>query len=158
MWFGIGGGLLKYDGFNFSLVTGYTSILPMDLGGVWQVLIDKKNTIWLTTGGKGVINYDFEYNKVTEYNRQNSPLTTNSVHDVVIDKNGDFWFICGTQGFPLDPGDTMLLVKFDGMNWTVYTKFNSGYAIDAPYNLAIDSTGNIWIGGYSNLQKFDGQN
>ena len=49
------------------------------------------------------------------------------------------------------------MVKFDGINWTVYDTSNSGLPENYILCLAADGNGNIWIGS-NNLTKFDGIN
>jgi ligand-binding sensor domain-containing protein len=51
------------------------------------------------------------------------------------------------------------VAKFDGENWTVYNKDNSGLPSNNLYDgLAIDGQGNRWIGTGAGLAKFDGEN
>ena len=51
------------------------------------------------------------------------------------------------------------LAKFDGTNWTVYNTSNSGLPDNmGSYSLAIDGSGNKWIGTHVGLAKFDGTN
>ncbi|MBZ0200728.1 MAG: T9SS type A sorting domain-containing protein [Ignavibacteriaceae bacterium] len=67
---------------------------------------------------------------------------------IVIDGSGNNW-ICTGNG----------LAKFDGANWTVYNKTNSGLPDNDVSSIAIDGGGNKWIGtlGYG-LVKYDGTN
>ena len=50
------------------------------------------------------------------------------------------------------------LAKFDGTNWTVYNTSNSGLPDNHVSSLAIDGSGNKWIGTWDGLAKFDGTN
>jgi ligand-binding sensor domain-containing protein len=60
---------------------------------------------------------------------------------------GDIWI--GTWG----------LMKFDGTNWTEYNESNSPLPYNRIYSLAVDGSGNIWIGTYGGgLAEFDGAN
>ncbi len=40
------------------------------------------------------------------------------------------------------------LAKFDGTNWTVYNNSNSGLPDNVVVSIAIDGSGNKWIGTY----------
>jgi hypothetical protein len=48
------------------------------------------------------------------------------------------------------------LAKFDGTNWTIYNKLNSGLPSDSIFCIAIDDEGNKWMGTQFGLVKFDG--
>jgi ligand-binding sensor domain-containing protein len=50
------------------------------------------------------------------------------------------------------------LLKFDGVNWTVYNTSNSGLPGNYVQAIAIDEGGNKWIGTDGGLAKFDGVN
>ena len=50
------------------------------------------------------------------------------------------------------------MAKFDGTNWTVYNTSNSGLPNNYVCSLAIDGSGNKWIGTNGGLAKFDGTN
>ncbi len=51
------------------------------------------------------------------------------------------------------------LAKFDGTNWTVYNTSNSGLPDNYVSSIAIDGSGNKWIGTWhGGLAKFDGTN
>ena len=43
------------------------------------------------------------------------------------------------------------LAKFDGTNWTVYNTSNSGLPDNGVYSIAIDGSGNKWIGTLAGL-------
>ncbi len=47
------------------------------------------------------------------------------------------------------------LAKFDDTTWTVYNENNSGLPANSIYCIAIDSTGNKWIGTWEGLVKYD---
>jgi hypothetical protein len=54
------------------------------------------------------------------------------------------------------------VVKFDGVNWTVYNAGNSGLSLSAIADLSFDPEGNLWVAGKGQaglaLVKFDGEN
>ena len=50
------------------------------------------------------------------------------------------------------------LASFDGINWAVYNTSNSGLPHNGVYSIAIDGSGNKWIGTWDGLAFFDGTN
>jgi hypothetical protein len=50
------------------------------------------------------------------------------------------------------------LAKYDGVNWTVYNTKNSELLDNHVLSIAIDDSGNKWIGTYNGLAKYDGSN
>ena len=55
-------------------------------------------------------------------------------------------------------GNSQGLFRFDGVNWKLYNKDNSGLPDNDVLALDIDSEGNLWIGTETALSKFDGEN
>lgn len=59
-------------------------------GVIWNITIDDNaNKIWLATNGKGIVSFDGK--EFNHYNKTNSILSSNTVSDILIDKNGDKW-------------------------------------------------------------------
>lgn len=90
------------------------------------------------------------------YNKQNSPLNSNSVNSVVQDKNGTYWI-----GLSPEKVDTQRigggLARFDGVNWKFYTTANSQIPSNYVQWVCVDSSGNIWIATINGgVAKFDG--
>jgi ligand-binding sensor domain-containing protein len=73
-------------------------------------------------------------------------LCSNYVYAIAIDSAGNKWF--GTQGG---------VSKFDGTNWTTYTK-EDGLVDNSVDAIAIDAEGNKWFGTYHGVSKFNGIN
>jgi Tol biopolymer transport system component len=48
------------------------------------------------------------------------------------------------------------LAKFDGTNWVVYNKNNSGLPSNTISGIIVDMSGNVWVGTGGGLVKFDG--
>ena len=66
------------------------------------------------------------------------------VNAIAIDGQGNKWI--GTNGGGL--------VKFDGVNWTVYNTWNSGLPDNNVRSIVIDRLGNKWIGTNGGLAVF----
>lgn len=73
----------------------------------------------------------------------------NAFYDLAIDANENKWIGSKIGG----------LIRFDGVNWTVYNKKNSKIPDNYAWSVAIDRDGNKWIGTkQGGLAKFDGSN
>ena len=159
IWLGIyGGGLIKlnkltgefivYDKSNFELFI-YNSIN--------KIAIDKQGNKWLILNSVyGLVKFDGV--NWTVYDTSNSGLPSPRVTSLAVDEEGNIWI--GT--IPYWNGSTYVgggIVKFDGVNWTVYDTTNSGLPSNFVRTITIDSQGNKWIGTvYGGLAKFDGAN
>ncbi|MCX6143539.1 MAG: T9SS type A sorting domain-containing protein [Ignavibacteriales bacterium] len=115
----------KYDGFERQITA---------------LAVDRNNTLWI--GEYGLTKYDGITK--TNFNTSNSPIPTNSVSDIKLDSKGNVWFPSGPN-----------LVKFDGLNWTVYP---CNFAVSAIYRFEIDPDDVIWMASLGDgLIKFDGR-
>ena len=92
------------------------------------------------------------------YNSSNSGLTSDHVSSIAIDGLGNKWI--GTYPYYTGPNEVVGggVAKFDGINWTVYNTSNSGLPNNYINSIAIDNSGNKWIGTEGGLAKFDGTN
>lgn len=140
------GGLAKYDGHNWYIYNTSNSDLPFN--NVGRIAFDSEGVIWLATWYPGIAGIEygwgltkFDGSNWTTYNIYNSPLTSNTIFDITVDKEDNLWLSTCAGG----------LVKYDRKNsWTVYNKRNSGIAFDSQGMVAIDSYGNKWITGENN--------
>ncbi|MBI3502198.1 MAG: T9SS type A sorting domain-containing protein [Bacteroidetes bacterium] len=67
---------------------------------------------------------------------------------LAVDKNNNEWIAFKSIG----------AAKFDGTNWTVYSKSNSGIPSDTVNALAVDAGNSIWLGTNAGVAKFNGSN
>jgi len=154
-WIGTGGGLAKFDGTKWTVYNTSNSALPSNV--VVAISIDGSSNKWIGTWGGGLacLRRDATW---TVYDTSNSGLPSNYVSAIAIDRSGSKWI--GTRpswsasGHEVGGG----LAKFDGTNWTVYNASNSGLPSNWVNAVAIDGSGNQWIGTWSGLAKFDGAN
>jgi len=141
-WIVYEGGLAKFDGNTWIVFNKYNSGLPYN--NVKSMAFDSSGILWISTWhtqaigieyGGGLTKYDG--NNWTTYNIYNSPLTSNTIFDIKIDKNNYLWLSTCEGG----------LVKYDGINnWVVFNKLNSGIAFNSMSVVEIDSFDNKWIG------------
>ena len=86
------------------------------------------------------------------YNKLNTPLPSNAVTKVIIDKNNTKWISIGKD----KNWDNGGLVMFDGSNWKVYRTKNSQNSFMDFGDMAMDSSGSLYLLYFSfYLYKFD---
>ncbi len=155
-WMGTGSrfdycGLAKFDGTNWTVYNTSNSALPND--NVNCLAVDRSRNIWIGTGNIMEISgglAKFDGKNGTIYNTSNSAFPHfrgMSVSCIVADRNNNIWI--GILG------DYVELVKYDGTNWTVYNTSNSGFPDNFVGPLAVDGSGNIWIGTEDGLVVFN---
>ncbi|MBT3302969.1 MAG: hypothetical protein HOD63_01585 [Bacteroidetes bacterium] len=167
-WFGTPKGLVSFNGTDWEnhsirdLMASVTfglfekSLPEPDL---LSLAVDTKNTIWIGTDGNGVLAFDGTSVKII--NKENSPLTTNYVRDIVVDNQNRKFFLTGV--FPetwLDRffGDKDYSPeKFGGVvmynepvfdhfpEWKVYNRFTSDIPSSYINQFAIDKNDEIWM-------------
>jgi ligand-binding sensor domain-containing protein len=156
-WF-FGRELVKYDGANWTVYDTSNSSLPDN--DVYCLAVDNNGDIWIGTDG-GLAKYNGT--NWTVYYNSNSGLPYNYITSLAIDRSGNKWIGTGGKSLsfpifsPYEKGKG--LAKYDGINWTVYDTSNSGLPDNGVNCLAIDLTGNIWVGTWDEgLAKYDGTN
>ena len=153
-WIGIGEydfewGLTKFDGSIWMTYNTSNSGLPY--GSVNCLTIDGSGNLWMACAGL----IKFDGNFWTVYNTSNSGMPSNEINCISIDANGDKWI--GTASFWNDSTQTEMgggMAQFDGSNWKVYDTSNSGLPSDDVLSIAIDASGNKWIGTDAGLAVF----
>lgn len=158
------GGLYKYNGVNWTIYNTTNSGLPTPYVGT--MAFDSENVLWLncrdTTTLQGVVGRifgggltRFDGKSWKSYNIDNSDIPSNTIMDIVIDKNDDLWL--ATYGRHVG------ITKFDGENWKSYNTDNSGIAWDNVSKITLDYKRDlIWLnhldfGGISTAKlNFDG--
>ena len=115
LWVGTHNGVYKYDGFNTINYNPGNSLLP----SYWVSGVKKDNTgnVWIAMMNDHFpsSNYNagiakFNGSSWQFYNTQNSKLTNENIHSITKDNEGNMWF----------GADSLLLFKFDGVNWNRY--------------------------------------
>lgn len=80
----------------------------------------------------------------TTYNITNSNLGNDYIRDIAIDQNGDKWLVTQTN-----------VQKFDGTNWTTFTKAN-GLEFNHVLNAITVRNGIVWVSTDRGINMFDG--
>jgi ligand-binding sensor domain-containing protein len=106
-----------------------------------NIEVDNDNNIWLAGNG-GLVKYRKEEG-YTVFNKENSSLPSNYVHDIKIDAAGIIWLVAGNY-----------LVRFDGEQFVSYEiPYTDSYKFI--YSMEIDLDGTVWLGSrLSGLIKF----
>ncbi|MEW6195046.1 MAG: two-component regulator propeller domain-containing protein [Bacteroidota bacterium] len=78
------------------------------------------------------------------YNKDNSPLTSNYVTQIIYDNNNAVWI--GTK----DKG----VVKFQGNTWQIFNSSNSIVPSSSINAMVLDNNNNVWVGFGSGLVAF----
>lgn len=133
------GGLVKFDGENWTVYDKYNSDLPDDY--VYSVAVDKGG-VWAGTM-EGLAYFDGVL--WTVYNKDNSGLVSDSVYVITIETNRTVWI-----------GSDLGLTSFSGTQWQHFSTQNSGLPHDIVYSITIDKSGNKWIGTNAGLSLYDG--
>jgi ligand-binding sensor domain-containing protein len=109
-------------------------------------IVEEGKYIWGGTT-EGLVQIDKSLGTSSFFNTSNSDLSDNNINCLEIDTDGTKWI--GTENFGL--------VKFDGINWSVYDTSNSALPGNNVKCIAVDIDGNKWIGtGGGGLARFDG--
>ena len=66
--------------------------MPILKNGFSNAYLDKDGSIWFSSNGGGLFHYN---GKSYKYYTEEDGLSSNQVHSIVSDKNGNLWF--GTQ-------------------------------------------------------------
>jgi ligand-binding sensor domain-containing protein len=160
--------IVKFDGADFTEYDSSNSGMPD--GYVTSMAIDGYGNKWI-----GVYNYNTGYGALVKFDGMNWTIydTTNSglpyeyISRIAVDTLGNVW-LCSSN----DPSGSLnlnnQLVKFDGADWVVYDRSNSGLPGDYISSIAIDASNNLWVASvpYWNgtesvgggLVKYDGMN
>ena len=133
-----GGAINIYDGTNWSQIN--SSNAPVSATGLWA-MDAKGDSIIITTVGGTYLTYIYDGNNWITHPE------SDHTYDARIDNDGNFW-ICGIGR----------LEKFDGNNWTRYTRYNTGlttYFLGD--KLFIDSKNRKWFSTNDNagISMFD---
>jgi len=139
-WFGGPGGLLSFDGADWSIYKESNSALVSN--DVRDIAIDVAGTKWICTAG-GIASIDSSSNFwVTKSTIVG--LLSDDVRAVLSDSGDNKWFATGGG-----------VSKFDGAIWTNFN-VDDGLCSNDVRAVAIDSVGRIWAGTANGISVIDG--
>ncbi|MBK9636870.1 MAG: hypothetical protein IPO63_03305 [Bacteroidetes bacterium] len=184
IWVGTKNGLNRFDGREFYIFR-HDENNNSSIGGnnISCLEMDDDSILWIGTASAGFSSYNFRNGKFTNYNKNNSPLSSNSVNDIAFDRNRNKLWIAynhkGLQTFDLkksslDSGNYSANTFYDvlikdnnvylaGINqslgWlkTINNKLNDYSDTASTINKIFLSRGNrILVGAWDNgLHEFD---
>jgi len=127
-----------------------TSNSNIPTNGLSSLYLDSDGIIWIGSGNAGLIKFNGV--NFTSYNTSNSPMKSNLVQYMAIDKFENLW-LCAFQS---GAGNEGALMKFDrASNWSFYNSQNSGIAHGNQFSVTVDTNNVVWC-FYNRLSRFDG--
>ena len=188
LWIGTEGGLTKYTGTVWK--TYNTTNSHITANWVQTIEVVDTNEIWIGTRGFKPGLSLFNGDSIVRFDTINGSATPTDIYALKKDQSGNLWIGAdyvtfkydgvnliniGSNGphyansFEIKNGILWVgtygygLYKYDGLTWTNYNMSNSGIPSNFVQKIAIDTSNNIWMGGYSGsssndkgLIKFDG--
>lgn len=146
LWIGTDGGLVKYDGINWTIYNASNSGLPYN--NVSSITFDKQKNMWIGTRGGGVAKYNGVNWEIFNTSNTDYGVNSNTVYTILIDSADNKWI--GTEAG---------ISKYREDSWfTHYNIGNSPLPGNRVFAILIDVDGNKWFGTSGGLAKFDGQN
>lgn len=142
LWFGGFAGLVRFDGVSFQVINSHTdSTFRTD--GVYALLADDHNNLWIGTQGGGLVRYQ---NGTFYQAFQDSVNQQLSVFTLARDHHGGLW-LATSDGIKYWSREGQLSVP-DELGELGVRKMRE---------LLVDSEGNLWIGTPANgLYRYDG--
>jgi len=132
----------------------YSDLKLPTSAAVFDMVEDKNfaGVMWLITYGDGLWRYDSVQKIWTNYNTQNSPLTTNFLIVGAIKSDGNIFFSgvnSSNSGVGLFRFNTLNWNSFTLSDWDLFDRSNSvlvDYSDISIYSMNSDDDDNIWIG------------
>lgn len=167
------GGIYRFDGKSWRKFTTNDGLVS---NLVTTIVNDDIGNLWFGSE-RGVSRFDGTHWKTFT---QADGLASNWVDAISKDKTGDLWFqtdkgLSRFDGstwdyFPQDVGRPLTedkngnllffgngIFRFDGTSWvTVYNEVNFINTVSPPFSLAWDRNGNLWMGTYYGLVRYNG--
>jgi len=149
LWFGTEDGLNLYDGYGFTVLrTDPADPYSLSYNQVTALYEDHSGVIWVGTFNGGLNRYRLETNRFLRYRHRSADTTSISndlIHCIAEDLNGRIWI--GT-----DHGLNRMTMPTSSTASACFHRFFSGagraqtLTDDHIRALAVDSTGNLWVG------------
>ncbi|HNR18990.1 MAG TPA: two-component regulator propeller domain-containing protein [Bacteroidia bacterium] len=87
MWIGTKDGLNRFDGREFYVFKHNENDTQSICGNSIKCIeLDADSLLWIGTAGNGFCSYDFRTGKFKTFNKDNSPLNSNTVNDITYDR------------------------------------------------------------------------
>ncbi|GGF74968.1 hybrid sensor histidine kinase/response regulator transcription factor [Wenyingzhuangia marina] len=143
VWIGTRNGLNRYDGLDIKVYNKINSNLNSN--DISDLLVDKKNRLWITTLGGGLNYYNAKKDSIEVYKvSNNNQLLSNRISSAIEDSKGNIWLGTDKGLCKLEP---------DSMTFTSYSNqlnINQSKKSNSITSIYEDKNGNIWTGTFGN--------
>jgi ligand-binding sensor domain-containing protein len=154
---------------SWTRVTKSNSALPSDT--ITGILPGPNGKLWAGTKDRGLA--CFSNGQWTSFDTLNSDIPGQYAKPLCFDSSGNLWLFtqstvgkCVYRSSFFSPSPSLIwycydaavplgLVKFDGLNWTVYNTINSGLPSNNVYTAIAADSGRIWVGTDKGLARFN---
>ncbi|WP_405410118.1 two-component regulator propeller domain-containing protein [Maribacter sp. Asnod1-A12] len=120
---------------------------------IWKIYNDNDGSIWLSTNGSGLLNYNLESQEIKIYKSDGISaykIGSNSIEDVIVDKSKNIWM--ATTGNGLNKFD---LKNLNFNHWEKDNYSNNSLVHNGVRAMLQDLDGTIWVGTNNGLSRFD---
>lgn len=146
LWFASYGGILKFDGSQYTIFNEDNSGLPGN--GVEAIAVDNDGNIWAGSSFLPSSYYLVKFNGSdwVQYNTNSSfsYITDYPIYSIAVDSNNAKW-ITTQEG----------IVKYKNNNWEQFNIDNSSIPSNKVYKIIVDKFNNKWMGTSDGLAKYD---
>ena len=148
LWFATDKGVTCYDGDYWYIYNKVNTRLGLPGDSVWDLFIDREGQLWAATD-KGVGVFDGAHWK--SFTKYNSDIPRENISVIFQDANGTLWL--GSRAGVFGGGG---LLRYDGQDWKVFDKKNTGGGL--PNNdittITQTSDGALWVGTKRGVTRF----
>ena len=142
--------LVNYDGQTFDPLTQLGGV---DFSSVNYFYAKGRDDIWFSSWAENEnFIYNFDGSNIIAYGEKDglpSKANCKFINTILKDSNGRLWFGASLEG------KFGSLMRFDGTNWTTYTK-DYGVIGKSINQIVEDKDKNIWVGTNKGVNVFDG--
>ena len=120
---------------------------------IWKIYNDHNGSIWLSTNGSGLLNYNIETHEIKIYKSDGNSaykIGSNSVEDVIVDKSKNIWM--ATTGNGLNKFD---LKNLNFSHWEKDNHSSNSLVHNGVRAMLQDLDGTIWVGTNNGLSRFN---
>ncbi|QWX83006.1 GHKL domain-containing protein [Cellulophaga sp. HaHaR_3_176] len=120
---------------------------------IWKIYNDNDGSIWLSTNGSGLINYNLKTHDIKIYKSDGISaykIGSNSIEDVIVDKSKNIWM--ATTGNGLNKFD---LKNLNFSSWEKDNNNSNSLVNNGVRAMLQDLDGTIWIGTNNGLSRFN---
>ncbi len=153
MWFATDDGLNRFDGYEFKVFRNNANDKnSISDNSVWTLAEDRFGKIWMGTKNGFVNCYDPVLDKFTHWQIKSEITKENPITTIYIDSKDSIWIGTYRSGvYKLNP------TTGKSVRW--YHNPNDSTTISNNYisSIAEDKAGNLWIGTFNGLNKFNNQ-